>query len=54
MIGDSEVDAKSAENASIPFIVLEGGYTNINVSQMKYKHKIKDFIGLSNIVKKYL
>ena len=27
MIGDSEVDAKSAENASLPFILLKDGYT---------------------------
>ena len=35
MIGDSDVDAKSAENASLPFILLENGYTDVKVSQMK-------------------
>jgi len=54
MIGDSEVDAKSAENALLPFIVLEDGYTNIKTSQMKYEHLIKDFNGLNKIIKNYL
>jgi phosphoglycolate phosphatase len=54
MIGDSEVDAKSAENASLPFIVLKDGYTNVKTSQMKYDYIIKDFDGLNKIVKNYL
>ena len=54
MIGDSEVDAKSAENAFLPFIVLKDGYTNVKTSQMKYDHLIKDFIGLNEIIKNYL
>ena len=54
MIGDSEVDAKAAENASLRFVLLEGGYTDIKISQMKYDHLIKDFIGLDKIIKNYL
>ena len=54
MIGDSDVDAKSAENASVPFILLEGGYTDVKVSQIKHNHLIKDFNGLDNIIKNYL
>ena len=54
MIGDSEVDAKSAENASLPFVLLEDGYTNVKTSQMKYKHLIKNFIGLDSIIKNYI
>ena len=54
MIGDSDVDAKSAQNAIVPFVLLENGYTNIKTSQMKYDHLIKDFIGLENIIKNYL
>ena len=54
MIGDSEVDSKSAENASLPFILLKDGYTNIKVSEMKYDHLIKDFIGLEKIIIRYL
>jgi len=54
MIGDSDVDAKSAENASLPFILLEEGYTNVKTSEMRYNHLIKDFRDLSEIIKKYL
>ena len=54
MIGDSEVDAQAAQNASVPFILLEDGYTNVKVSQMSYDHLIKDFKGLENIIKNYL
>jgi len=54
MIGDSEVDAKSAQDAFLPFILLEDGYTNIKASQMKYDHLIKDFKNLNNIIVNYL
>jgi len=54
MIGDSDIDAKSAENASLPFILLEEGYTNVKTSEMRYNHLIKDFRDLSEIIKKYL
>ena len=54
MIGDSEVDAKSAQNALLPFILLEDGYTDTKISQMKYDHLIKDFNGLNKIIKNYL
>ena len=54
MIGDSEVDGKSAENASMPFILLEDGYTDVKVSEIKYDHLIKNFVDLEKIIKKYL
>ena len=54
MIGDSEVDAKSAQNASLPFVLLKDGYTNVKTSQMKYDHLIKDFNGLEKTIIKYL
>ena len=54
MIGDSEVDANSAHNASLPFILLEDGYTKVKSSQMKYDHLIKDFVNLNKIIKNYL
>ena len=47
-------DAKSAENASVPFVLLENGYTDAKVSEMKHDHLIKDFSGLENIIKNYL
>ena len=54
MIGDSDVDAKSAENASFPFVLLEDGYTDVKVSQIKHDHLIKNFHGLDNFIIKYL
>ena len=54
MVGDSEVDAKAAENASLPFVLLEDGYTDIKVSQIKHDHLIKDFIDFNKIIKNYL
>jgi len=54
MIGDSDVDSQSAYNASLPFILLEGGYTEVNTSQMKHDHLVKDFVGMEKIISKYL
>ena len=54
MIGDSEVDSIAAQNASLPFVLLEGGYTDVNTSQIKYDHLIKDFTNLDKIIKNYL
>ena len=54
MVGDSDVDAKAAQNANLPFVLLEGGYTDVKVSQMKHDHFIKDFTELSKIIKNYI
>jgi len=54
MIGDSEVDAQSAENASLPFILLENGYTDKNFDEIKHNHLVKDFVNLEKIIKNYL
>ena len=54
MIGDSEVDALSAQNASVPFVLLEDGYTDKKVNQIKYDHLIKNYVGIEKIIKKYL
>ncbi len=54
MIGDSEVDSKSAQNASLPFVLLENGYTSVKSAEMKYDHLIKDFKDLDKIIKNYL
>tara|TARA_B100000287_G_C20362439_1_gene674392 strand:- start:37 stop:744 length:708 start_codon:yes stop_codon:yes gene_type:complete len=53
LIGDSEVDSESAQNASIPFILLENGYTSKNISQIKHDHLVKNFIGLEKLIGKY-
>jgi len=54
MIGDSDVDAQSANNASLPFVLLENGYTDKKISEIKYDHLIKNLIGLEKIIEGYL
>ena len=54
MIGDSETDANAAKAAEIPLILLEDGYTEKNINDIYHNHLIKDFIGIENIVSKYL
>jgi len=54
MVGDSEVDANSADNAKLPFILVENGYTEMKPTEIKHDILIKDFNGFENIIKKYL
>lgn len=54
MVGDSEVDAVSAENAKLPFVLIEGGYTEKSTKEIKHDLLIKDFIGFDKIIEKYL
>ena len=54
MIGDSETDANAAKNAGIPVILLEDGYTEKNTTEIYHNHLVKDFVGIENIVLKYI
>ena len=54
MIGDSETDAESAKAAQIPFILLEDGYTDKNVSEIYHDYLIKNFDGIEEIIKNFL
>ena len=54
MIGDSDVDSQSAINASLPFVLLENGYTEKKVSEIKHNHLIKNFIDFEKIIENYL
>ena len=54
MIGDSETDANAAKAAEIPVILLENGYTEKNATEIYHNHLVKDFVGIENIVLKYL
>ena len=54
MVGDSEVDALSAHNANLPFILVENGYTEQNTQEIKHDILIKDFIDFEKIIEKYL
>ncbi len=54
MIGDSETDSGAAQAANIPFVLIEGGYTEKKVNQIYHNHLVKNFVGLEKIIKKYL
>ena len=54
MIGDSEVDAMSAENAKLPFVLVENGYTEKTTNEIKHDLLIKDFIDFEKKIIKYL
>ena len=54
MIGDSETDANAGKNAGIPVVLLEDGYTEKNTTEIYHNHLIKDFVGIEEIISKYL
>ena len=54
MVGDSEIDSMSAQNASLPFILLADGYTNKKVNEIHHDHLIKDYINFEKIIAKYI
>ena len=54
MIGDSETDSNAAQNAGMPVILLEDGYTEKNTTEIYHNHLIKDFVGIEKIVLQYL
>ncbi len=54
MIGDSEVDALSAYNAKLPFVLVKDGYTEKTEKEIKHDELISDFINFEKIIEKYL
>ena len=54
MIGDSETDANAAKAAEIPMILLKYGYTEKRSNEIYHNHLIKDYVGVENIIAKYL
>jgi phosphoglycolate phosphatase len=54
MIGDSEVDSMSAQNARIPFVLIQEGYTDKTSKEIKHDVLIKDFVNFDKIIEKYL
>ena len=54
MIGDSEVDAMSAENAKLPFVLVENGYTEKKSNEIKHDMLIKNFIDFEKKIIKYI
>ena len=54
MVGDSEVDANSAHNASLPFVLVKNGYTEKSENEIKHDELISDFVGFDKVIEKYL
>ena len=54
MVGDSEVDGMSAENAKIPFVLVKDGYTEKSTKEIKHDELIKDFKNFDKVIEKYL
>jgi len=54
MIGDSETDSNASKAASIPFILIEDGYTEKKTNEIYHDYLVKDFIGLKKIIEKHL
>ncbi len=54
MVGDSEVDANSAHNANLPFVLVKDGYTEKSEKEIKHDALISNFIGFEKIIEEYL
>jgi phosphoglycolate phosphatase len=54
MIGDSEVDAMSAYNAKLPFVLIKDGYTEKTEKEIKHDELISDFVNFEKVIEKYL
>tara|TARA_B100001093_G_scaffold512113_1_gene581369 strand:- start:91 stop:753 length:663 start_codon:yes stop_codon:yes gene_type:complete len=54
MIGDSEVDAMSAHNAKLPFVLIKDGYTEKSEKEIKHDELITDFVDFEKVLQKYL
>jgi len=54
MIGDSEIDAMSAYNAKLPFVLVKDGYTEKTEKEIKHDELISDFVNFQKIIEKYL
>tara|TARA_B100000963_G_scaffold233563_1_gene204012 strand:- start:3757 stop:4419 length:663 start_codon:yes stop_codon:yes gene_type:complete len=54
MVGDSEVDATSANNAKLPFVLVKDGYTEKSEKEIKHDELISNFINFEKIIQKYL
>ncbi len=54
MVGDSEVDATSAYNAKLPFVLVKDGYTEKTAKEIKHDILISDFVDFEKIIEKYL
>jgi len=49
-VGDSEVDAKTAENANVPFVLTEWGYRSAAPDTLRHNALITSFDELPKVV----
>lgn len=49
-VGDSEVDAETAERAGVPFLLFTEGYRKTPVDRMYHTHAFADFVALPALV----
>jgi len=49
-VGDSEVDAGTAEAAGVPFILFTEGYRKTEAANLTHAHRFDDFAGLPALV----
>ena len=54
MVGDSEVDAMSAQNANLPFVLVRDGYTEKTEKDIKHDVLISDFVNFEKVIEKFL
>ena len=54
MVGDSDVDANSANNAKLPFVLIKDGYTDKTEKEITHDELISNFVGFDKIIEKYL
>ena len=54
MVGDSEVDAASAHNAKLPFVLVKDGYTEKTDKEIKHDALISDFTDFEKVIEKFL
>ena len=48
------VDAMSAYNAKLPFVLVKDGYTEKTENEIKHDELISDFENFEKIIEKYL
>jgi len=51
-VGDSGVDAKTAENADVPFVLTGWGYRNADAEALRYDALIGSFAELPDVIKR--
>jgi phosphoglycolate phosphatase len=50
-IGDSEIDAETAENLGVPFVLFTEGYRKSDIQDLKFDRAFGDFGALPGIIK---